>query len=339
MSRLIAKSTAGRSLAYSALFALAALGAAGCQPPPAPVAADLTATPPRAEAAASPSSTAVPPTAPGTPLPVSDTAVGPAPTVESPDTPVTTAPVGQPAVISFVAAPKTLKPTESLTLTWQAVGERAELCPVPNFKALSPAACEAVPVSGSRRLELSDAVQPIRYDLNVYAADRSAVASVIACTGTTDWFLADPPDWCAEAPALRSEAAAQRFERGQLIWVAATDELFVFLDGNGFSRIKPVRPRPGSNEDHRVGGAPRGRYEPVRGFGLAWRDELEGVTGLREQLGWAIEPEQAFTTDYQCAMPTSTTVFLDCYLRGPRSVIRISERHVAGSSWEELPER
>lgn len=62
---------------------------------------------------------------------------------------------------------------------------------------------------------------------------------------------------------------------------------------------------------------PPGLYEPVSGFGLAWRGEVEGVDPrVRERLGWATAPEVGFTARYQC----QTTVVAGawtCYLEGP----------------------
>jgi len=41
---------------------------------------------------------------------------------------------------------------------------------------------------------------------------------------------------------------------------------------------------------------PAGLYEPVRGFGKLWREQLGGPSGA---FGWAFEPEQGFTAEIQ----------------------------------------
>jgi hypothetical protein len=38
---------------------------------------------------------------------------------------------------------------------------------------------------------------------------------------------------------------------------------------------------------------PEGYYQPVRGFGKLWREEL------RSALGWALAPERSYTAQYQ----------------------------------------
>ena len=77
--------------------------------------------------------------------------------------------------------------------------------------------------------------------------------------------------------------------------------------------------KPGASQDNRVGEAPpQGLYEPVSGFGLVWRGEVEwpALGDARQRLGWATEPEFGYDTAHQCetrAHPRSWT----CYLRAP----------------------
>ena len=40
---------------------------------------------------------------------------------------------------------------------------------------------------------------------------------------------------------------------------------------------------------------PAGLYQPVRGFGLVWREE----TGVRDRLGWALGEEAGYPTAIQ----------------------------------------
>ena len=50
--------------------------------------------------------------------------------------------------------------------------------------------------------------------------------------------------------------------------------------------------------DPEIGGLtpPEGLFEPVRGFGRLWREELGGPDALA---GWALEPEQGYTGSVQ----------------------------------------
>ncbi len=162
-----------------------------------------------------------------------------------------------------------------------------------------------------------------------------------ACLSPPAWFFSPAPGGCATAPALTSQAAAQRFESGQMIWLAARDEYFVLYDGATQSNPGamtylpgPLSLRPGASADNRVSDTPPpGREQPVSGFGLIWRDEVEGAQNMRAQLGWATQSEFAFSTPYQClAAPAPEW---HCYLRAPDGrVLRLSFIPQQGYFWQ-----
>jgi hypothetical protein len=62
---------------------------------------------------------------------------------------------------------------------------------------------------------------------------------------------------------------------------------------------------------------PAGYYEPVSGFGLLWRGEVENVPNLRANLGWALQPEYGYTTTSQCEAYPNGMASLSCYHRNP----------------------
>lgn len=113
-----------------------------------------------------------------------------------------------------------------------------------------------------------------------------------------------------------------------MIWVEDPDDFYVFYRGEDedgfqtFDWILDVALKPGASEANRIGEeAPSGRYEPVSGFGLVWRGEVEGVRpDVRQRLGWATEPEFGFDTAYQCITPSHPRMW-SCFLRGPRGEI------------------
>ena len=75
----------------------------------------------------------------------------------------------------------------------------------------------------------------------------------------------------------------------QLAFIAAADRP-PRLGSALRTRVDLVRAAP------RTASPPDGRYVPARGFGKVWAAQPE----LREQLGWAIDPEpQASRVDYQ----------------------------------------
>ena len=56
---------------------------------------------------------------------------------------------------------------------------------------------------------------------------------------------------------------------------------------------------------------PEGRYQPIRGFGKVWRENPQ----VREQLGWAIAPEQGFEGALQHEHHEESSSGANTYLR------------------------
>lgn len=160
-----------------------------------------------------------------------------------------------------------------------------------------------------------------------------------------NWFFSPRPAGCPAAAPVDTWAAAERFERGLMIWLQNTDIYYVFHNANSSGALPltvvrgPLTFRPGANPNNRVGGAPPGLTEPISGFGLVWRGEVEGVSGLREQLGWAVEPEYGFTTTYQCeAYPGTNYPSQSCYLRTPYTgIYNIYYLQYFGNYWRAWP--
>lgn len=123
-------------------------------------------------------------------------------------------------------------------------------------------------------------------------------------------------------PGTQGAMAAEHFQHGVMLWLSSQDMIFIlFGDGN--------TPQWANDANHWTQGqpesdpsitAPAGLYQPVRGFGLLWRMGI-GYTagsGVRDRLGWAIEPEAALTGGYQC---DTTPKYTNCYISGPGGVV------------------
>jgi hypothetical protein len=171
-----------------------------------------------------------------------------------------------------------------------------------------------------------------------------AVITQANCGDPQAWFF-DHPGACPEAPPVYSHAAAQRFEHGEMIWVEAIDAFYLLFDKGFypsdsrqvFQRVGPLALKPGASKDNRVGETPpAGYYEPVSGFGLIWRNEVENLdTNIRAALGWAREPEFGFNTTLQCEQQQTYSSHT-CYLRGPSGkVIELGWGAYVGSVWSE----
>lgn len=214
-----------------------------------------------------------------------------------------------------------------ITFAWQAAGETVMLCPL-----LGPgpveAQCVPLPASGSTRVTIDEAaLSYIGYALKVSAGGQVRWATLnvrLQCKGLRDWFFASAPQRCPSSAPVRSTGAAERFEHGWMLWTQNPDAFQVFFDEPGaqpFPRtvlaLSPIRLRPGASPDNRVGQTPpTGLFEPVSGFGMLWRDEVEGASGVRARLGWAVEPEFVFDSANQCELAAGPRLWT-CYQSAP----------------------
>lgn len=227
--------------------------------------------------------------------------------------------LGDPEVVSFTVSPEVISPGESVTVTWETKdGEHATFCSVKN-RQQETRICLDLPLVGTHVVHTeSDATI---YDFSLAIANPSAAAPVhsrIVCAEVSRLFFEDPAQACGGAPPLYSYAAAQRFEHGLMIWMEATDEYFIFVDNPNHETyihiLGPLELKPGASVDNRVGDVPPGYYEPVSGFGLVWRGEVEWSSEwTRENLGWALEPEVGFETVFQRGTYHGAT--WDAYIR------------------------
>jgi hypothetical protein len=134
------------------------------------------------------------------------------------------------------------------------------------------------------------------------------------------WFFSPAPKYCPLAPIEYREGAAERFEHGFLLWTREPDRFYIFLDdGRYWIVAAPYTFQPAPTVDEKP---PSGRYKPVSGFGDLWRGAI-AVNGnnplnepLRPLLGWAVEREHGYRTEFQCH-GGATYAEQRCYLRGP----------------------
>jgi hypothetical protein len=159
-------------------------------------------------------------------------------------------------------------------------------------------------------------------------AARAMVEIELTCA--EDWFFAPPPDGCPADAPLITDAAEQHFHRGTMVWNRAEDRIYVlFGDGGGpawrayqdaFDEGEDLVSDPGIQP-------PPGSYQPIRGFGLVWREQ----PGVRNRLGWAMDTE----TGYQTAIQRSSYVRYNAiYIRAlDGGVWRLGPEH---REWEYL---
>jgi hypothetical protein len=165
--------------------------------------------------------------------------------------------------------------------------------------------------------------------------DQWASASIhIVLTCPDTWFFAPAPDICPAATALVSAGAEQHFEHGVMLWVEAQDMIYVLFDDDQSTTAWGAFTdewEEGMPEDDPTIIPPPGFFQPQRGFGLVWREQMSGGILVRDRLGWAIDTESGYETAVQA---TSYGEYNDLYIRAVDSnVWRLAPEH---SNWEKI---
>lgn len=325
------ESPTGPAAADTVMPATATIETSPTDETPSPAASPTGA--PTAEATASATAAASPTAAPPSP----PATVSPAPPSLSP----TPGGSGAPRVLAFTVSPTVTENVgDVLSISWRAVGARAELCPMRHGPV--EARCRQVPLEGSTEFVTDEeSLYYAGFGLRVTLGEQVTWGTETVhfqCKNLRTWFFQDPPHRCPAEEAAESYAAAQYFERGLMLWVEDSDLFYVFYEGEdeygrqSLDVASAQSVKPGASEEERVGeDPPPGLYEPMSGFGLVWRGEVEGVDpAVRERLGWATAPEFGYPFASQCQISVVSGAWT-CYLRGPEGeIIRYSAITTAG---------
>ncbi len=229
----------------------------------------------------------------------------PAPTsVSDAARPVSTAvPPGstEPVIDYFRADAVTVDPGDTVTLSWQSEGAAHAILYKLMVSGQLPYDGLDVPLNGSTAYQIPPSERNwVDFLLYVWdGEDHSASAGVTVLLRCPDpWFFAPDPEDICPTPVLVSAAAEQHFERGTMVWVDAEDAIYVlFADVDyttGWTRFEDRWDEGMPDRDPDLE-PPAGLQQPIRGFGLAWREQ----PGVRDRLGWAVDGEAGFTTALQ----------------------------------------
>lgn len=135
------------------------------------------------------------------------------------------------------------------------------------------------------------------------------------------WFFAPAPAICPAAPAEFGLGAEQQFEHGTMVWVQSQDLIYVlFADGQSYQWYPYMDEwEEGMPVTDPTIVPPPGYWQPERGFGLVWREQM----GVRDRLGWAVASE----VGYETAVQRTSASYSDTYIRA-----------ADGNVWRLLPE-
>jgi hypothetical protein len=125
-----------------------------------------------------------------------------------------------------------------------------------------------------------------------------------------DYFFTPAPRRCPLEAATTSQAVEQRFEHGRMVWFGADSTIYVFYDNGQYQRFADTWTSGMPESDPEIV-PPDGLYQPVRGFGKVWREQ----SGVRDGLGWALAPEQAFESARQAEHHEGSSSGAPQYLR------------------------
>lgn len=109
-----------------------------------------------------------------------------------------------------------------------------------------------------------------------------------------DYFFTPAPATCPREAAVETAAAEQPFSGGVMIWLEAHKAIYVLYPGGAWQRFADTWTEAEPESDPALA-PPDGHFQPVRGFGKVWREQLE----VQEALGWATSPELGFTSQLQ----------------------------------------
>jgi hypothetical protein len=139
-------------------------------------------------------------------------------------------------------------------------------------------------------------------DAAATAVARSATATIAAATiAVPDTPMAVPTcvaTW--PTPTIETTSAAiQHFEKGVMFWLQTRDEIWALIasptPNQFYWRALPNQWREGMADSDPSLKPPANRYQPVRGFGYAWRIGGGSTAAQRPDLGWATDEEVGFT--------------------------------------------
>jgi hypothetical protein len=136
----------------------------------------------------------------------------------------------------------------------------------------------------------------------------------IGLTCPDPWFFEPAPAICSVTAALISNGAEQHFEHGVMLWVEEEDRIYVLFDDGQTTTAWGAYTdewEEGMPEIDPTIVPPPGYYQPRRGFGLVWREQMSGGILVRDRLGWAVDIE----SEYETAVQRTSSSYSDTYVR------------------------
>jgi hypothetical protein len=142
------------------------------------------------------------------------------------------------------------------------------------------------------------------------------------------YFFEPAPAGCPLDEPTISAAAEQPFENGLMIWLEATDSVYVFYRDQSWQRFDDDWSEDQLESDPSIV-PPEGFYQPIRGFGKVWRENAS----VRGELGWALSPELAFESKIQLQDTEEEEAEVTFLLTFNGQVFALVSRDQNGGDW------
>ena len=277
--------------------------------------------------------------------------------VATPTSPVAASTQGV-RIIQFTVAPEAVYPGDTVTLTWELEGDVGQVslytmeqwgslsAPLGSFTGRTGTAQVATnpDLRGSQDFTLfvtAEGTEGTAYDVRAEGTLDSACTSVsLLCPDP--WLFPNPPQDQCPIWTVRTLIVRQRFERGWLLWTEADNNIYVLPDGGTWTDCEDLWQEGMPESDSSIV-PPQGFLQPVRGFGLLWRQGEVYVSykegWVRDFLGWATEPEQVVGDGFvqQAFTYGKHTLGGDRFMTGPQgNVLHLPQglQRFTWSIWE-----
>jgi hypothetical protein len=143
-----------------------------------------------------------------------------------------------------------------------------------------------------------------------------------------DYFFDPSPAVCPSGAHQSSAAAEQPFERGFMIWLDATDSIYVFDWDGGWQQFEDTFEEGQQEYDPEIV-PPAGKFQPVRGFGKVWHENPQ----VREQLGWALGRELGFDSKLQAQQMEEANPPVTFILTFNGQILALTSRTSSDGDW------
>jgi hypothetical protein len=192
-------------------------------------------------------------------------------------------------VTAFGITPEIVSPLDKVTLPADFVLVTPTLPPSKTPSQTPTMTTEPPPSQTPTVTVTSTKTQPILPTSVIIPVTSVAVRPIDEVCDSTWFFLQPRPESCPRNVPLADQGVYQQFENGYMMWVRRTDAIYILYNDNTNPRWEVFR-------DYFVEGMPQdfnevppaSRWEPVRGFGLLWRNNL----AVRNRIGWATQQQE-----------------------------------------------